>query len=124
GFTDDDEQVVVGLAAVAGSAIANARLFDELEHTRAELARMAVVDDRNRIARDLHDLVIGRLFAVGLSVDRIVPKVEEPWAGRAAEAVDHVDRAIADLRGAIFALGSDATSDGARLTRLLRAAAA
>lgn len=124
GFTDDDEQVVVGLAAVAGSAIANARLFDELEHTRAELARMAVVDDRNRIARDLHDLVIGRLFAVGLSVDRIAQKVEEPWAGRAAEAVDHVDRAIADLRGAIFALGSDATTDGARLTRLLKAAAA
>lgn len=124
GFTDDDEQIVTGLAAVAGSAIANARLFDELEQTRAELARMAVVEDRNRIARDLHDLVIGRLFAVGLSVDRIAQKVDEPWAGRAAEAVDHVDRAIADLRGAIFALGSDATTDAARLTRLLKAAAA
>lgn len=124
GFTDDDQQIVTGLAAVAGSAIANARLFDEVEQTRAELARMAVVEDRNRIARDLHDLVIGRLFAVGLSMDRIARKVDEPWAGRAAEAVDHVDRAIADLRGAIFALGSDATTDGARLTRLLKAAAA
>jgi len=124
GFSEDDERIVAGLAAVAGTAIANARLFDELDRTRAELARMAVVDDRNRIARDLHDLVIGRLFAVGLSVDRISRKVEEPWAGRAAEAVNDVDRAIADLRGAIFALGSDAATDGPRLTRLLRAAAA
>lgn len=124
GFTPDDERIVAGLAAVAGTAIANARLFDELEHTRAELARMAVVEDRNRIARDLHDLVIGRLFAVGLSVDRLSRKIEEPWATRASEAVDDVDRAIADVRGAIFALGSDAATDGARLTRLLRASAA
>lgn len=124
GFTHDDERIVTGLAAVAGAAISNARLFDELADTRAELARMAVVDDRNRIARDLHDLVIGRLFAVGLSLDRISRNVEEPWAGRAGQAVNDVDRAIADLRGSIFALGSDATTDGARLTRLLKAAAA
>ena len=124
GFTDDDERLVTGLAAVAGTAIANARLFDELAGTRAELARMAVVEDRNRIARDLHDLVIGRLFAVGLSLDRISRNVDEPWAGRASQAVDDVDRAIADLRGAIFALGSDAATDKARLVRLLKATAA
>lgn len=124
GFSDDDERIVTALAAVAGSAIANARLFDEVAHTRAELARMAVVEDRNRIARDLHDLVIGRLFAVGLSLDRISRNVDEPWSERAAQAVNDVDRAIADLRGSIFALGSDATTDGARLTRLLKAAAA
>jgi len=124
GFTEADELLVSGLAAVAGSAITNARLFAELERTRAELARVAVVEDRNRIARDLHDLVIGRLFAVGLSLDRIARNVEEPWSARAAQAVDDIDRAIADLRGAIFALGSDPTTDGARLTRLLKAAAA
>ncbi|GAA3538172.1 hypothetical protein AFL01nite_13100 [Aeromicrobium flavum] len=124
GFSEDDERIVAGLAAVAGTAIRNARLFDELASTRAELARMAVLEDRNRIARDLHDLVIGRLFAVGLSVDRISRHVDEPWAGRAAQAVDDVDRAIADLRGAIFALGSDATTDGPRLVRLLKATAA
>lgn len=124
GFSEDDERLVTGLAAVAGTAIANARLFDELATTRAELARMAVVEDRNRIARDLHDLVIGRLFAVGLSLDRIARHVDEPWAGRASQAVDDVDRAIADLRGAIFALGSDAATDEARLVRLLKATAA
>jgi len=124
GFSVDDERIVTGLAAVAGTAIANARLFDELAHTRAELARMAVVEDRNRIARDLHDLVIGRLFAVGLSMDRLSRHVDAPWSERASQAVDDVDRAIADVRGAIFALGSDAATDGARLTRLLRASAA
>jgi signal transduction histidine kinase len=124
GFSQDDERLVGGLAAVAGTAISNARLFEELASTRAELARMAVVEDRNRIARDLHDLVIGRLFAVGLSLDRFSRHVDEPWAGRASQAVDDVDRAIADLRGAIFALGSDATTDGPRLIRLLKATAA
>nr|WP_255669119.1 GAF domain-containing protein [Aeromicrobium duanguangcaii] len=123
GFTADDERLVTGLAAVAGTAIANARLFDELATTRAELARMAVVEDRNRIARDLHDLVIGRLFAVGLSLDRISRHIDDPWAGRASQAVDDVDRAIADLRGAIFALGSDPGTDKARLVRLLKATA-
>nr|WP_283251774.1 GAF domain-containing protein [Aeromicrobium duanguangcaii] len=124
GFTDDDERLVMGLAAVAGTAISNARLFDELASTRAELARLAVMEDRNRIARDLHDLVIGRLFAVGLAVDRIARNVSEPWADRASRAVDDVDRAIADLRGAIFALGSDPATDGARLVRMLKATAA
>lgn len=124
GFTDDDELIVVGLAAVAGAAIANARLFHELRRTRAELATSAVTEDRNRIARDLHDLVIGRLFATGLTVDRISRHVAEPWADRAARVVDDIDRAIADLRGAIFALGSDTTTDDARFRRLIVAAAA
>lgn len=123
GFTDDDELIVVGLAAVAGAALANARLFDELRRTRAELAKSAVTEDRNRIARDLHDLVIGRLFATGLTVDRISRHVPEPWAERAGRVVDDLDRAIADLRGAIFALGSDTTTDDARFRRLIVAAA-
>ncbi|QNL94447.1 GAF domain-containing protein [Aeromicrobium senzhongii] len=124
GFTADDERLVTGLAAVAGTAISNARLFDELASTRAELTRLAVIEDRNRIARDLHDLVIGRLFAAGLAVDRVARHVPEPWAERASQAVDDVDRAIADLRGAIFALGSDPATDGARLVRMLKATAA
>lgn len=119
GFTPDDERVVVGLAAVAGTAVANARLYRELERTRAELAANAVAQDRDRIARDLHDLVIGRLFATGLAVDRVARHVDEPWAGRAANAVDEIDRAIVDLRGSIFALGSGETSGAAQLQRLV-----
>ena len=60
-FTDVDEELVVGLAAAAGVAIENARL-----HTRVQ--KLALVEDRERIARDLHDTVIQRLFATGLSL--------------------------------------------------------
>ena len=58
-FTDVDEELVVGLAAAAGVAIENARL-----HARVQ--ELALLEDRERIARDLHDTVIQRLFATGL----------------------------------------------------------
>lgn len=118
GFDADDEDVVVGLAAVAGAAVTNARLYAELRRTRAELAAAAVEKDRDRIARDLHDLVIGRLFAAGLAVDRVAGHVPEPWASRAGDAVADIDRAIVDLRGSIFALSSSAP-DASRLGRMV-----
>ena len=58
-FTAEDEDLVVGLAAAAGVAIENARLS-------ARVHELAVVEDRERIARDLHDTVIQRLFATGM----------------------------------------------------------
>src|ERR1700728_2173634 len=63
-FTNDDEAVVEALALFAGIAIENARL-----HQR--VAEVAVYEDRDRLARDLHDTVIQRLFAVGLSLQSI-----------------------------------------------------
>ena len=60
-FTDVDEELVVGLAAAAGIAVENARL-----HARVQ--EFALVADRERIARDLHDTVVQRLFATGLSL--------------------------------------------------------
>ena len=60
-FSDIDEELVVGLAAAAGVAIDNARL-----HARVQ--ELALAEDRARIARDLHDTVIQRLFATGLSL--------------------------------------------------------
>ena len=60
-FTDVDEELVVGLAAAAGVAIENARLH-------AKVQELALLEDRERIARDLHDTVIQRLFATGMSL--------------------------------------------------------
>ena len=57
-FTDVDEELVVGLAAAAGVAIENARLA-------ARVQEVALFEDRERIARDLHDTVIQRLYARG-----------------------------------------------------------
>src|SRR5207244_2409562 len=60
-FSDVDEELVVALAGAAGIAIENARL-----HSR--LSDLALLEDHERIARDLHDTVIQRLFATGLSL--------------------------------------------------------
>jgi signal transduction histidine kinase len=97
-FTDLDEELAVGLAAAAGVAIQNARL-----HARA--AKSATIEDRDRIARDLHDTVIQRLFAVGLSLQSTLRLVHEPTVvSRLTAAVDDLDATVRDVRAAIFEL--------------------
>ena len=97
-FTDVDEELVVGLALAAGIAIENARLH-------ALAAEFATLEDRERIARDLHDTVIQRLFAVGLSLQTTVrmardDKIEQ----RLLHAIDELDTTVRDIRAAIFEL--------------------
>ncbi|WP_112134265.1 GAF domain-containing sensor histidine kinase [Glycomyces dulcitolivorans] len=107
-FTEDDEAIIQALAAAAGVAIDNARLYTELAASQAERERLVVFRDRDRIGRDLHDLVIQRLFATGLQLQSIVHLVDEPEAAtRINSAVDEIDGAIADLRAAIFSLHTD-----------------
>lgn len=66
---------------------------------------MDILADRDRIARDLHDHVIQRLFATGLSLQGMVRRVTEPIARqRIATAVEQIDEAIRDLRTSIFDL--------------------
>jgi GAF domain-containing protein len=60
-FTDVDQELTIALAAAAATAIDNARL-----HARVQ--ELAVFEDRDRIAMDLHDTVIQQLFAIGLSL--------------------------------------------------------
>ena len=67
-FTAIDEELVVGLAAAAGVAIENARLLSRVHE-------LALVEDRERIARDLHDTVIQRLFATGMVLQSTLPLV-------------------------------------------------
>ncbi len=99
-FTEADEELTVGLAAAAGVAIENARLH-------ARVAELALFEDRERIARDLHDTVIQRLFATGLSLQGTVPLVgQDPPAVRTRleGAVDDLDETVKQIRTAIFAL--------------------
>jgi signal transduction histidine kinase len=99
-FTSVDEELVVGLASAAGVAIENARL-----HTR--LQELGVLEDRERIARDLHDTVIQRLFATGLSLQgsvRLIRTDPEAAAIRIETAVDDLDLTVKHIRSAIFGL--------------------
>jgi signal transduction histidine kinase len=95
-FSDDDEELVLALAVAAGIAIENARLHGLVRDR-------ALTEDRDRIARDLHDSVIQRLFAIGLSLQGTARLVERPEAVmRIGEAIDKLDDTIRQLRKAIF----------------------
>ncbi len=95
-FSEDDEELVLALAVAAGIAIENARLHSLVRDH-------ALTEDRDRIARDLHDSVIQRLFAIGLSLQGTARLVERPEAVmRIGEAIDKLDETIRQLRKAIF----------------------
>lgn len=97
-FTDIDQELVVGLASAAGIAIENARMH-------ARVADFATIADRERIARDLHDTVIQRLFAIGLSLQATLRLVTEPAVKvRMTAAIDDLDLTVRDVRAAIFEL--------------------
>jgi signal transduction histidine kinase len=121
-FTDVDEELVVGLAGAAGVAIENARLV-------ARIHELAVVQDRERIARDLHDTVIQRLFATGMSLQSTVGLVRsDPDAARTRinRAVDDLDVTIKEIRTAIFDLerhGVDPEGVRSRVVAVVRESA-
>ncbi len=115
-FTDVDEELVVALATAAGIAIENARL-----HSRVQA--FALVEDRERIAQDLHDTVIQRLFATGLSLQRTAGLVRDDAdaaVSRIEAAVDDLDVTVKHIRSAIFKLEtSRVSSSGGLRSRVL-----
>lgn len=116
-FSESDESLVIALAAAAGTAIDNARL-----HTR--LAELSVVEDRDRIARDLHDTVIQRIFATALSLQGIAARTTNPdIADRLEAAVEDLDQTVRHIRTTIFELQKPRIS-GRSLRRDLLAVAA
>jgi signal transduction histidine kinase len=92
-------------ASFAASFAAQAGIALELAATRAEAERLSVYQDRDRIARDLHDLVIQRLYATGMSLQGTMPMISRPEVSdRVTRAVDAMDETIKEIRSAIFAL--------------------
>jgi signal transduction histidine kinase len=100
-----DVSLMSTFAGQAALALARARAQQE----RRELA---VLEDRERIARDLHDVVIQRLFATGLQLQSAAKLTagNQAVAGRLAGAVDDLDRTIRDIRSAIFELRAPAAT--------------
>ncbi len=90
--------MLVTFASQAGIAL-------ELAEHRRQAERVAVFEDRDRIARDLHDLVIQRLYATGISLQGAVGLIDAPdVAGRIGQAVDALDETIREIRTSIFEL--------------------
>jgi PAS domain S-box-containing protein len=85
------------------SFVNQASVATELAQARAERQRRAVLDDRERIARKMQDVVIQRLFGAGISLQSVASVVPE---GKPSEkvyaAIEEIDTAIRELREAIF----------------------
>lgn len=105
-FPPETVEVIVAFAGQAAVAL-------ELAERRSDAQRLRALEDRDGIARDLHDLVIQRLFATGMALEGAVRLVDNPEvAGRIVRAVDSLDETVKDIRSAIFALHSRRTGVG------------
>ncbi len=113
------------LSRAAGEMLATfaaqAAIALQLAEHRMQAERMAVFEDRDRIARDLHDLVIQRLYATGMSLQGASAQIEAvEVAERVGNAVDALDDTIKEIRSAIFALQTHPEARPASLrTRIL-----
>ncbi|GAB4101721.1 GAF domain-containing sensor histidine kinase [Micromonospora taraxaci] len=91
--------------ALLGSFAGQAALAMERARGQEERELLVVLEDRERIARDLHDVVIQRLFATGLQLQSAAPMMGRPEvAKRINTAVDDLDATIRDIRRTIFEL--------------------
>jgi signal transduction histidine kinase len=99
-FTAADQALVETFARHAGIAIENARLHEQVQ-------RLAVVDERERISKDLHDGIIQSIYAVGLSLEDVPELMEEDRdevVRRVERAIDSLHLTIRDIRNFIFGL--------------------
>ncbi|HEY7589940.1 MAG TPA: GAF domain-containing sensor histidine kinase [Candidatus Limnocylindrales bacterium] len=102
-FSEEDQHLVELFALHAGIAIENARLHGASQ-------RLAVVEERDRIGRDLHDGIIQSIYAVSLSLEDLHEiAAEEPDVARARidAAIDALHGTIRDLRTFIFGLRTE-----------------
>jgi signal transduction histidine kinase len=96
-FSEEDEILAVSLAGAAAIAIDNARLY-------ARVRDLVLVEDRERIAADLHDTVIQRLFATGLALEGSLRLAPPDLAARIEQSVADLDETVRQIRSTIFAL--------------------
>ncbi len=99
-FDDQDGRT----AEVLGDALAVAL---EMAAAREQAARVALLDEQQRLARELHDTVIQRLFAEGLRLESLATRAEADIAGALHEVVADLDDVMRDIRSAIFRLQRD-----------------
>jgi signal transduction histidine kinase len=99
-FTATDQDFVETFARHAGIAIENARLYEQVQ-------RLAIVDERERIGKDLHDGIIQSIYAVGLSLEdvpELIADDPDEVVLRVERAIDTLHLTIRDIRNFIFGL--------------------
>jgi len=101
GFTAADMDMAAGFAGHAAVAL-------ELARSKSEQERLVVLADRGRIARDLHDHVIQRMFAVALGIQDVAQYEQSANAERLNGFVEDIDATIKDIRRSIFELRGSA----------------
>jgi signal transduction histidine kinase len=117
GFSDEVLTLVESFAGQAAMAL-------RLGAAATDREQVAVLSDRDRIARDLHDLVIQRLFATGMSLESALRGMQPPEkVDRVRQAVDDLDATIKEIRTSIFALQNPAPASGEGLRSAVLAAA-
>jgi len=102
-FTESDQMLVEMFALRAGIAIENARLHEQVQ-------RLAVVEERERIAKDLHDGVIQAIYGVALSLEDVPAMMDdEPdeASARIDRAIDSLNLTIREIRNFILGLRSE-----------------
>ncbi len=98
------------------SFAAQAALALELADRRHDAEQLTVILDRDRIAKDLHDLAIQRLFATGMTLEGVGRLIDNATvAGRVSRAVDEIDETIKLIRTTIYALQPRDEGSAARL---------
>ena len=110
-FTKDDERIALTLASQAGIAVENARLIDESAHRRRELD---VLEERERISKELHDGVIQSIYSVGLSLQGSLTLMERDPATarqRIDGSIAELDNVVRDVRSYIFELRPKAVEE-------------
>ena len=113
-FTKADQQLVEMLAIHAAIAIENARLYEQTQ-------RLAVLEERDRIARDLHDGIIQSIYAVGLSLDNAklsISATNQPALEQIDVSMKRLAHVINDIRNYIFDLHPQALKDKGLYARL------
>ncbi|WP_236790192.1 GAF domain-containing sensor histidine kinase [Amycolatopsis sp. GM8] len=105
GFSAGTVEVLSAFAAQVGVVLALA------EGANAR-HRVTLYEERERIARELHDVIVQRLYAAGMQLDRVRRRMRKRFAGtdatRLGEAIDQLDQTIAEIRGTVHSLRSPA----------------
>jgi signal transduction histidine kinase len=109
-------EVLIALAGQAGVGL-------ELAEHRRDAERYALIEERERIGRDLHDRVIQRLYATGMSLQGVCARIGESDDNgrRITGAVDALDETIKDIRSAIFSLQAGPAAPESLRARILSA---